>query len=211
MPDCAYISRLASLLILTVFVCGCSSGPPRIQQADVDIDKVVASVWDRCDRDESTLLSPEELLDYPSLGNRFSAIDSDQNGQLSRTELAGHLEAIFDPNVGLMSATCVVKRRGLGLKGARVRFEPEGFLSDYLPAAEGMVREDGITVLSVSEDDLPKGAPATKGLIRPGLYRVIITHSDDEIPKKYNLETELGQEVSGATIASGPFIIELEP
>ena len=203
-------SRVLFLLITYCFVVGCSNRPSRIHQAEVDFDEAVAAILAESDADSSGSIDAEEAAKFPSIKKRFSAFDSNGDGSLGADELTSRLKSIFDPNVGLMSATCVVNTGGTIPVGATVKFVPEGFLRKYIPGAEGVVRRDGITVLSIDQGDLPQGSPVSKGLIRPGLYRVEITHPDQTIPEQFNSQTELGEEVSGTTVSSGPFRFNLE-
>jgi hypothetical protein len=62
----------------------------------------------------------------------------------------------------------------------------------------------------MEDEHRPKNAPHVTGLIRPGLYRVEITHPSIPVPARYNTETTLGAEVSEASLSNGPFVIQLD-
>ena len=188
---------------------GCISQPSRIHQVEVDIEQRSQSVLGQFDQDKNGSISVEEATTFPALQRRFSTFDADNNGEVSAEEFGQRLETIFDSNVGLLSASCVVTRNGRPLAKASVRFVPEPFLADVLPEAAGVTRRDGMALLSLSKDDLPSGAPPTSGLMRAGLYRVEITHPSHEIPEKYNRQTQLGVEVSGEAVRGGPFRFDL--
>jgi hypothetical protein len=204
------ISARGIFLLAIVGVVGCNSGPVRITQAKVDIPSVVETVFSQYDTDQGGSLSKSELADLASVRRSWGLYDTDGDAEISREEFQQRLEAVFDRRASLVTASCLVMRKGKPLEGAEVRLVPEEFLSDVLPSAVGKTREDGATVLGLAEEDLPAGAPRVRDLMRPGLYRVQIEHASQTIPEKYNSQTVLGQEVSGETTRNGPFVLVLE-
>lgn len=187
----------------------CISEPARIYQVKVDLDQRARSAVEHYDQDKNGVISLDESILFPALQRRFSLFDLNNNSEVDVEEIKHRLEKIFDPHVGLLSASCVVTKSGRPLKGASVRFVPEPFLADVLPAAAGVARRDGLAILSLNQEDLPRGAPASSGLMRAGLYRVEITHPNTEIPATYNRQTILGEEVSGEAVRGGPFRFDL--
>ena len=189
---------------------GCLSRPERIEQAEVDPPAASQAAIEQYDTDGDGLLGSGELDAFPVARQNRQRYDGDGDGQISAAELEDRLTVIFDPQVALTTGICVVTMAGQPLEGATVRFVPEAFLGDALPAAAGTTDARGEAVLSLSAEDLPEGAPQVSGLIRPGLYRVEITHPGREIPARYNRETTLGQEVSEETVRGGPFRFALD-
>ena len=67
---------------------------------------------------------------------------------------------------------------------------PESFLGDTLQPGEGTTNDRGMA------KPVTVGAPAGLPGVEFGIYRVRITHPEIDIPARYNLETELGLELS---------------
>ena len=202
--------RLLSLLLLLCGAWGgCSARPPRIQHATVDMGEASKLAFAQYDLDNNGAISKDEAVTFPVVQRRFSLFDQNRDGNVTAEEFKQRLVTIYGTHVALLSATCIVTQKGRPLTGAVVRFVPEEFLAGAIPIAEGVVDRNGNAILSIKIEDLPAGAPRVEGFIRPGLYRVVITHPNREIPEKYNRETILGEDVSAETVIGGPFRFEL--
>ena len=184
---------------------GCSNLPPRIHPPSVDHDEATELVFSRCDLNSDGAISEEESVNVLAIKRRFSLYDADKDGKVVPEEFKKRLTTMFDPRAALVGADCFVVLGGRPLVGAAVHFEPEDFLAEVIPAADGVTDENGYAEMSTSNEDLPAGAPQSGGLLRPGMYRVSITHPKHKIPAKYNKETTLGEEVSRSTIMTGAF------
>jgi hypothetical protein len=190
---------------------GCGLGPGSYQAITVDASAISQQVMSDYDKDQNGSLSAEELKSLPPLADSQSRFDSNRDGSISIEELRSNLERVFDRKTSLLSPSCVVKRNGQPLAGAEVRFVPVAFLKDVLPAASGSTGSDGIALLSIPPEDLPDGAPPNaKGLMRPGLYIVEVTHKDIKIPEQYNRATTLGKEVSREAVVGGDLVVNIK-
>jgi hypothetical protein len=124
--------------------------------------------------------------------------------------LLGGLTQVFDGRSGVMAAHCRVSRNGKLVEGAIVYFVPIPPLKGVLAIAGGITGPDGVARMSIPVDRLPKNAPRLKGLVRPGLYLVEVTHPQMQIPDQYNVATTLGAEVSARTTIKGGFDMPLK-
>ncbi len=200
-------SRLMAPLLLIALVswAGCSGAPARIHPASVDQSAATEWTFEHCDQDKDGGISKEEALGVPAIERRFSMYDKDKDGKVTPEEFKARLTDIFDPRAALVGAMCQVTLGGRPLEGATVQLVPEEFLAEVIPPAEGVTNERGLAELEMAPEDVPAGVVSSGGLLRPGIYRVIITHPTKDIPAKYNHATTLGEEVSRDTIMGGPF------
>lgn len=202
----------ATPLIAGAVLCGCDGRPARVYQADVDTAAVAASIRQDHDRDESGGISKDEIRPLAAIAGSFEQYDRDNDGQLTEDEIAERLAAeVFDPRKALLQASCIVKKDGRPIAGAQVRLVPLSYFADHIPPAQGVSDSRGVAVLALDEKDLPAGAPHVKGLIRPGLYRVEVTHPSIAIPTKFNSASALSVEVSTAALATGSILLNLDP
>ena len=195
--------RVATLLMAIVSWTGCSGAPPRIHPASVDQSAATEWTFAHCDQDKDGGISKEEAAGVAAIERRFSMYDKDNDGKVSPEEFKARLTDIFDPRAALVGAECLVTLGGRPLEGATVQLVPEEFLAEVIPPAEGVTNERGRAEMAMAAEDVPAGVVNAAGLLRPGLYRVLITHPTKEIPSKYNQATTLGEEVSRDTIMGG--------
>jgi hypothetical protein len=189
---------------------GCSSGPARVAAAAVDIETFVQSLLEKYDGDGNQQLSSQESEGVPAIHNNIAKYDANGDGQLAADEITNHLQRVFDGSLGLMGASCQVTHNGRPLAGAIVYFVPLPGLEDELPVAGAVTQSSGIGELTIRPEDLPANAPKVRGLMRPGLYFVEVTHPTVKIPEKYNVKTTLGQEISPERAAGGPIQLALK-
>jgi EF hand len=201
--------NMLAVLVAGVSLVGCSWHAPGIAGVQIDAARASESILQEYDKDQSGSLSKDELQAVPAIGDRFAWYDTDHNGQISEKELRGGLLTIFDPKIGLVTATCEVTRNGKALSGAKVEFVPLPALKESIPSAEGTTDDNGAARLTIKPDELPANAPAIAGLMRPGLYLVQVTHPSLKIPDEYNTNTKLSEEVSNHSTAGGPLRIRL--
>jgi hypothetical protein len=180
-----------------------------VPAADVDVQHLVQSLFQKYDRDHDAQLSAAELEAEPYMKGCLANSDADGNDQITPEELTDRLQKIFNGKLALMSVSCRVMNNGRLLSGATVYFVPLPELEDKLPAAGAITQDSGIGLLTLQPEDLPKNAPKVQGLMRPGLYFVEVTHPTVKIPPKYNVKTTLGQEVIPET-SSDPYLIQLK-
>jgi hypothetical protein len=154
------------------------------------------------------LLDAKELAAAPGLKAAAEAeagADTNGDAKLSRDEIKSRIAYYEQRATGYEIASIVINVGKKPLGGAAVELVPEPFLSGVLEPASGTTRnEDGFV--------LPKIAGASFEGVRPGMYRVKVTHPSG-IPPKYNENTTLGVELipqrDGYT-EPGPKVFELE-
>ena len=71
--------------------------------------------------------------------------------------------------------------------------------TDIKPAA-GVTERDGMTRPSVADEELPAEYRGRVRGIHCGVFRVMVTHPQIDIPSKYNTQTELGRIISAETM-----------
>lgn len=208
------LHRLCQAGLLIAFLAvstGCQDRPSRINQIDADPSQLARCMLEHGDKDHDNALSPDELENLPFLKCMASAYDSDSDGSLSEQEIASRFAAVvFDPRKALTPGECLVMRSGKPLAGAQVRLVPAECLTAFLPAARGTTSKEGVVRLTMEEENRPENAPRIAGLIRPGLYRIEVTHSTIAVPARFNTNTVLGAEASAATLVKGPIAIQLD-
>ena len=182
---------------------GCFSQQPRAFQVSFDAEEVGQTILGSVDVDQNGEISRDESKNCLAMEKRFSMFDGDGNDSIGLDEIKTGLAKIFDQKVGLLSVSCIVKRNKRPLQGAIVKFIPEDFLAEVVPEASGVVRDDGIAIIAIDDDKLPRGAPKGAGLMRAGIYRVEITH-----PKLDGENHGFGEVVSGETVRT-PFQFNL--
>ena len=211
----SYITMCHSATVVTLAVVlfgamGCGSGPAAIPPVDVNIDHVVQQMLVDYDADQNGGLSRSELAAHPAIAECLAQCRRDRGEEISREQLTKKLQAIFNRQSALVSATCVVRRNGQPLTSAEVKFIPLPVLQDVLPTGTGVTDSFGAAMISPAPEELPDEAPNVPGLMPPGLYLVEVTHPTAKIPEKYNKETVLGKEVSSETSYRGGLAVDLK-
>ena len=171
---------------------GCSCRSSRIHPPAIDASAAGKLAIEQYDTDGDGLIKGAELNKARALKAAMENLDTNKDGGVSAEEITARIKTWQKTNVGKMSLSCTVHRRGRPLQRATVKFVPEKFLGDQIQTATGETDEFGVAVLSAPPDpDVPgdAGVPC-------GLYRVEITKQDANIRAMYNTETILGQEVA---------------
>lgn len=188
---------LGTLLLALLVLVGCSRGPQAIPKLKVDAQAATARAFELHDADGDGLLSPDELATAPGL--QYAAERADANGDenLDEAELTAMISAWNEKSIGLLTLRCLVTLNRRPLPDATVRLEPEAFLDGQVETAIGRTDEFGYAFLTVPKENRP--IPDAPPGCQLGLYRVVISKLVDDrekIPARYNVETELGQEVA---------------
>lgn len=155
------------------------------------------------------ILDQSELAKAPGLKAAAEAeggsADKNGDGKLTRDEIRDRIAFYEERATGYDLATIKILVGKQPLGGAEVKLVPEPFLSGVLEEASATTRD---------EDGLAK--PQIPGVgfegVRPGMYRVQVTHPSG-IPAKYNENTTLGIELaptSSGYASPGPTVFELE-
>lgn len=185
---------------MCLFCLGCSSGPAALPPVDVDIPKLTRQLMETYDKDKNGRLSREELASFVPTAESYQSL---RKQDVSSDDLEQYLTRVFDRRIGLVSATCVVKRKGQILAGAEVRLVPIPPLSNVLPIGQGVTDAYGGVMFSAPREKLPAATQRVEGVMPPGLYLVEVTHPKIKIPEKYNTQTELRLELSSDTAYHG--------
>lgn len=181
---------IASLLLVLAGGCN-SSGTPAVSQASVDETAASAAAMEQYDKNHDGSMDREELVACAPLAAALATFDANNDSKLSAEETSAGIAKLFGSSSALATFNGTVTLSGRPLSGARVRFVPASFLGEGLTAAEGVTDESGAFRPALADAELPKNLQG-QPLIRPGLYLVEITHSEQQIPAKYNTATELG-------------------
>ena len=174
---------------------GCSGGPKRIAVPEFEPVAIAEAAISELDTDGDAVLSAEELKNSPGLAASMSVFDSDQDGSISEDELRAEFQKWLEEKTGLISIRCEVRHKGRPLKGATVRLVPESFLNSVVPTGEGETDAMGMTQISCESQHLPEALKSMRA-IKPGVYRIEVTHPSESLPEKYNSQTTLGRSVS---------------
>lgn len=131
-----------------------------------------------------------------------------QSQKISAADIDARIKEWKKRGTGRIRITCRVVRKGTsqGIAGAEVKFVPEDFLGPALTVGTGTTDDHGYA--KVSQPLRGKDDPGV-GMC-PGFYRVEITKGN-EIPARYNTNTEFGQEVASDAvgIVNGAMVFEL--
>jgi hypothetical protein len=202
---CMVRARTAVMATFSVVACGCwYGGPPRVYPDRPD-PRAGAVAIELFDANKDGFLDGQELERVPGLKAAVAQVDLDKDGKIAAAEISARIQAWAATKVGRMSLACVLTHNGKTVPGAHVKFLPEKFLGGELKTAEGTTDAFGVATLKT-----PNSGQSTRGIC-PGFYRIEITKEGENIPPKYNTETQLGQEaaIDGAGIANGAVKIDL--
>ncbi len=137
-----------------------------------------------------------ELDKVPAIKSSLKELDKNGDGKITPDEIAHRIEEWQTSKVGLMSFSCRVTLDKAPLAGATVTLVPEKFLGNTLLPATGTTNEQGVATISIAKDKLSN--PNHSG-VHVAFYRVEISKQQNGaeiLPARYNVNTELGQEVA---------------
>ena len=140
------------------------------------------------DANKDGYLDAKDLEKVPGLKAAMKVVDFNRDGKISACYISARIQGCADSKLGRKRVTCIVTHNGKPLVGATVKFVPESFLGSESKAAEGTTDANGTARLNIPQSSHPG--------VSPGFYRVEITKSDERIPPRFNIETQLGQEVA---------------
>jgi len=189
-----FVVRISLLISPLLIGCG---GPGRIAPPSIDADDAAELAMETYDTDRDGLVSGEELKKAPGLNAATETLDMDRDGSVSEQEIVERIQRWQQRRVGLTFAPCVVLMNGKPLEGATVTYDPEEFLGDNLKAAIGTTNYAGEASQRIPKESRP--SPDSPPGMHVGLYKVRISkivNGQETIPRKYNSDTILGQEVS---------------
>ena len=164
------------------------------------------------DKDGDQILGAGELDGAPSINSTLGRIDTNEDGQVAADEIARYIEEdIMGKKTGMVRIRATVSLDGRRAPdGTQITFEPEDFMGGIVNASYGEV-SGGTAFMSVAEQDRPH--PNARGC-QPGLYLIRVSHivnGEEQIPARYNSQTELGVEVARwASYLPGPVPIAVK-
>lgn len=188
---------ILSTLMLPMLLVGCSRGPQPIPKLKIDANAATSRAFELHDANGDRSLSPDELATAPGLQYAAKRADTNGDANLDEGELTAMISAWNEKSIGLLTLRCLVTLNRRPLADATVRLEPEPFLAGQVETAIGRTDEFGYAFLTVPKEKRP--IPDAPPGCQLGLYRVVISRMVDDqekIPARYNVQTELGQEVA---------------
>jgi hypothetical protein len=180
-----------------LLIAGCSGRPGAIRPPDVDAEGAAAQAIELFDKSGDGQLGQQEWSASPALSAVSKAYDANGDGNLTGDEIVTGLNGWQQSGVGARVVPFRVTLDGQRLIGAVVKLTPAPFLGDAIKGASGETGASGAGQLSMAAEDRPRNAPDI-ALMQPGLFHVEITHASKKIPAKYNTQTTLGIEITGA-------------
>jgi hypothetical protein len=180
---------LAAIAILAA--AACSKTPPRVHPPGINASAGDDAI-EQYDADGNGKIDGEELNKAAGIKGAMQKIDTNGDGAVTADEIYARIEAWEESKVGRTSQSVQVTRNGQPLVGATVKMVPEGFLGDDIQPASGETDQRGVARPKLPAEADPEGL----GGMQVGLYRVEITKPGENIPARYNTETELGVEVA---------------
>jgi hypothetical protein len=172
---------------------GCNSGPAKIDIPAVDAASAASGAIELADKNGDGAIAKDEAVAVPSLKAEFDKYDANKDGKLDHSEIEARIASWTARGAKVVNITFFVKLDGRPLEGAKVVLEPEPFMGDVLAIGESGVSASGACGPTVPQELLSKQVPV--GMFS-GLYRIKITHPQNQVPAKYNEQTELGVEVA---------------
>jgi len=183
---CALMVSIAAL-----YVAGCSRTPPRVYPPGINSSAGDDAI-EQYDANGDGQIAGEELDKVPGIKGALENIDTNGDGAVTADEIYERIGAWEKSKLGRTSATIRITHDGKPLAGAIVKMVPEDFLGDEIQAASGQSNEAGVATMNIPLENDPEKI----GGMQVGLYRVEITKPGEDIPAKYNTQTELGVEIA---------------
>jgi hypothetical protein len=178
-------------LVLAPAILGCGGGQAAVKSVSLNPSSSAAKAIELYDANADGSLDDSELAKCPALAMSIKQVDANGDHRLNVDEIRGILERIQASGTPLSGAGIQVTLAGRPLAGATVKVTPAEFFEGALPPAEGVTDEQGLAHPTIGDENLPEKLKGS-ALMYPGLYAVEITHADQQLPPRYNAETELG-------------------
>jgi hypothetical protein len=196
------LPRTSSLLVLVfglplAAIASCNSGPAAVRQPSINAASAGRLAIEQYDTNGDRRVAGDELEQAPALRAALPRLDTDSDAAVTADEIAGRVMAWKGMVSGLMSFSFSVTLDGSPLANATVTFEPEAFLGEEIKPAVGVTNEFGGGGATIPKELRPD--PTSPPGMHLGLYKVKISKTvggKEIIPRQYNEETILGQEVA---------------
>lgn len=184
---CFYLALLA-LIVMP----GCSGKPGRLEPPSIPDDAGQQAVT-TYDANGNGAIDGDELAKVPALKATLKRVDANGDGQVSAEEINERINVWRKSRTAITRGEATVIRDGRPVSGAVVKLVPESFLGPAVKAAQGTTGPDGNCFLEIARNPDESG-------VHLGYYRIEITHpapdGKEQIPARYNVETELGEEIT---------------
>jgi hypothetical protein len=146
------------------------------------------------DTNKDGKIAGTELDKSPGLLASLKVMGTDKEKGVTSEHIVQRSEKWIESKIGRMNVNCKIFHNNQPLVGATVKFVPEPFLADALTESPtGNTSDTGMATISLPTTPGPDGDPVG---MSPGIYRIEITKSGENIPAQYNTATTLGQEIS---------------
>ena len=186
-------------VLVMFWLAGCHRKPTRAELPELDPAAVAQGAMTAYDTNGDGAVAGEELKMAASItdnpGLPVKVMDKNSDGRIDKQEVESRVQKWIDDKAGFLMFHCLVTMDGKPLSGATVKYVPESFMGGTIEPAQGVTDANGTAIIAIAPDDLPSHIKGVS-VIRPGFYKIEITHPSTSIPAKYNTETILGQEIS---------------
>lgn len=192
------VSCVCLILSASITIVGCSGKPGRLDPPSIPDDAGQRAVT-AYDANGNGTVEGDELAKVPALKTALKRVDANNDGQVSAEEINERINAWRKSRVAITRGDATVTLDGRPVSGAVVKLIPEPFLGPALKAAQGTTGPDGSCFLEIARNPDESG-------VQLGYYRIEITQPDadgkERIPARYNVQTELGAEITNGEPAS---------
>lgn len=194
--------RLSIGLLFLLCIFGCSDGG-RVEAPPFDPVGIATGAIAAYDTDSDGGLNKKECKKSPFDLARW---DLDSDGQIVESEIQERIEKYVEKKTGLLDVICQVTYNRQPISDALVEFVPEDYMGGAIEAAEATTDRDGRATPAIPAV-IAKDAVLTG--IRPGLYKIKVTHPSVKIPAKFNEETTLSFDASPLDVIFGAVELNL--
>lgn len=193
------IRRLIAVSTLT-FLAGCSDALPAVKPPSFDSAVAAQAALAESDSNGDGVLSKAEAVS--GMRTYWKRYDHNGDGSASLDEITARFHEWTNGDTGMMNLRVEVRFRGNPLPQARIEMTPYEFFGGELLPAKGKTDPYGYAFMAIPKDLLPDSQKGTHGM-QVGLYKVAISHSELQLPARYNDDTELSVDLSSGDSITG--------
>jgi hypothetical protein len=143
---------------------------------------------EQLDVDANTMIDSSEAEASPGLSRAFARLDTNQDKQLSESEIRDRFAFYEKLRTGLVSRTFQALLNGRPVADAKVEFIPEEFQGGVTEVAVGLTDYDGMVMPTIANQDRPA--------MQIGFYRVVLYPDPSSTGQPLKIESPVGVEVS---------------
>lgn len=185
-------------VLLSLLACAsCSFGPSRVKQPGINPSSAGSAAIAAYDKNGDGMISGEELEHAPAIKAALPRLDTNGDKGVSADEIAARANVWKSMQTGVTSFGFTATLDGSPLTGATVTFHPDPCLGDEIKPASCTTNAIGGGGATIAKEDRPR--PDSPPGMHLGFYTVKISkivNGKELIPRKYNEETTLGQDVA---------------